>query len=230
MARKARPAVRRTVEVISPHPLVLRELEQALSSDRFHLRRRRIHASPAILSAEPSRALLYVVDAEVPRPTTATVVSTIQDRYPKARILVVAERFTEADAFALLRLGVKGLVRYEELRERLPVALDAVADGGFWAPRALVGRFMDELAARGRRARALPGSASLSAREREVLGLVLKSLSNKEIASRLHISERTVKFHVSNLLTKFHSKSRSELLLQCLSADRPVPAPGASNS
>lgn len=229
MARKARPAVRRTVEVISPHPLVLRELENALSGDRFHLRRRRIHASPAILSAGPSRALLYVVDAEVPRPTTATVVSTIQDRYPKARILVVAERFTEADAFALLRLGVKGLVRYEELRERLPVALDAVADGGFWAPRALVGRFMDELA-RGRRGRAIPGSASLSLREREVLALVLDGLSNKEIASRLHISERTVKFHVSNLLTKFHSKSRSELFLQCLAPDGPLPAAGASNS
>jgi len=209
--------------VISPHPLVLRELEQVLSDDRFHLRRRRIDASPASLATEPSRALLYVVDAEVPRPTAAAAVSTIQSRFPKARILAVAERFREADAFALLRLGVKGFVRYEELREKLPDALETVAEGGFWAPRSLVSRFMDEVAARARRSHRMPASASLSAREREVLLLVLENLSNKEIASRLHISERTAKFHVSNLLAKFDSKSRQELILQCLSLEPSSP-------
>jgi DNA-binding NarL/FixJ family response regulator len=221
MARKTPPPGRLRVEVISPHPLVLRELEQVLGDDRFHLRRRRIGASPTSFMAEPTRAPLYVVDAEVPRPTAATLVATIQNRFPKARILAVADRFPEADAFALLRLGVKGLIRYDELREKLPDALETVALGGFWAPRALVSRFMDEVAVRARRNRSLPASASLSGREREVLLLVLENLSNKEIASRLHISERTAKFHVSNLLSKFDLKSRQGLILQCLSLEQP---------
>jgi DNA-binding NarL/FixJ family response regulator len=226
MARKMRPVGRRSVEVISPHPLVLRELTQALSTDRFRLRRRRVEASPSRPAHEPSRALLYVVDAEVPRPTVATIVTTIQNRFPKGRILVVAERFAERDAVSFLRLGVKGLVRYQELREKLPVALETVAEGGFWAPRTLVSRFMDELTTQKRRSYPLPGPSTLTVREREVLGLVLENLSNKEIASRLHISERTVKFHVSNLLAKFQAKGRQELLLQCLSSDRPLPASG----
>jgi DNA-binding NarL/FixJ family response regulator len=191
------------------------------------MRARRIESSPTAAEAVPSRAFLYVVDGEVPRPTAASVVESIKKRYPKARVLVIAEAFAEADAFNMLRLGVKGLVHYEELRRKLPVALDAVADGGFWAPRSLVSRFMDELASGSRRRLSSPGAASMSAREREVLELLLDNLSNKEIGARLHISERTVKFHVSNLLSKFRARDRGELMLRCLSLEGPVPAAGA---
>ena len=219
MARKSGPP-RRTVEIFSPHPLVLQELERALAGRRFQPRARRVEISPAAPPALPSRALLYVVDAEVPRPTAAGVVAAIQNRFPGARILAVAERFPEKEALSLLGLGVKGLVRYEDVREKLPVALETVAHGGFWAPRALVSRFLDELSARPRLGRLTPESARLSARERQVLDLVLESLSNKEIGDRLHISERTVKFHVSNLLAKFRSTSRWELVVRCLPRPR----------
>jgi DNA-binding NarL/FixJ family response regulator len=143
-------------------------------------------------------------------------VGAIQDRFPSARILAVAERFPEKDALSLIGLGVKGLVRYDELREKLPAALDAVAHGGFWVSRALVSRFLDQLSGHPRRGRLAAETSSLSGREREVLDLILMSLSNKEIGTRLHISERTVKFHVSNLLAKFRSTSRWELVLRCL--------------
>jgi DNA-binding CsgD family transcriptional regulator len=54
----------------------------------------------------------------------------------------------------------------------------------------------------------------LSAREKEVLECVVLNLSNKEIAHRLHIAERTVKFHVSSLLTKFNVRDRVSLMRQ----------------
>ena len=57
-----------------------------------------------------------------------------------------------------------------------------------------------------------PAAMYLSRREREVLELVLCELSNKEIGGRLHIEERTVKFHVSNLLQKYGRKNRKGLL------------------
>jgi DNA-binding CsgD family transcriptional regulator len=56
------------------------------------------------------------------------------------------------------------------------------------------------------------GSVKLTRREEEVLGGVTRSLANKEIAASLNLSERTVKFHVSSLLTKFHVRGRMELL------------------
>jgi DNA-binding CsgD family transcriptional regulator len=53
----------------------------------------------------------------------------------------------------------------------------------------------------------------LSPREIQVLDLLLDNLSNKEIASRMKIAERTVKFHVSNVLTKFGVARRADLIL-----------------
>ena len=62
-------------------------------------------------------------------------------------------------------------------------------------------------------ARILP--PELSRREQEVLNSLLENLANKEIGDRLHISERTVKFHVSNLLSKFGVRRRADLILLC---------------
>jgi DNA-binding NarL/FixJ family response regulator len=60
------------------------------------------------------------------------------------------------------------------------------------------------------------GSAGeLSQREQEVLDALLGSRVNKEIGSRLNISERTVKFHVSNILSKFGVRRRADLILLC---------------
>ncbi len=61
--------------------------------------------------------------------------------------------------------------------------------------------------------KALDCEANISRREREVLDLLLANLSNKEIAARLFISERTVKFHVSNLLSKFNVQRRADLIV-----------------
>ena len=55
-------------------------------------------------------------------------------------------------------------------------------------------------------------SVKLTRREKEVLDGILRSLANKEIASELNLSERTVKFHVSSLLSKFKVHSRMELM------------------
>ena len=57
-------------------------------------------------------------------------------------------------------------------------------------------------------------SVNLTRREEEVLGGVMRSLANKEIAASLNLSERTVKFHVSSLLTKFRVRGRMELARQ----------------
>jgi DNA-binding CsgD family transcriptional regulator len=76
-----------------------------------------------------------------------------------------------------------------------------------------LGAFLDSLLGGANETRT-PGG--LSRREQEVLASLLQNLSNKEIAVRLNISERTVKFHVSNLLSKFSVQRRADLLVQSL--------------
>jgi DNA-binding CsgD family transcriptional regulator len=65
--------------------------------------------------------------------------------------------------------------------------------------------------------RAIAGPAPLSPRQKEILHSVMRNLANKEIASRLNITVRTVKFHISALLSKFGVQSRGELALKAAS-------------
>jgi DNA-binding NarL/FixJ family response regulator len=99
-----------------------------------------------------------------------------------------------------------------------------VASGGFWVPRSLLSEFVDAIInnSRGRRVK-IESAAELSRREQEVLDSLLENLANKEIASKLNISERTVKFHVSNLLSKFGVRRRADLILLCYQRRKAVP-------
>ncbi len=197
------------------HPLLLSEFERLLSGHGFRVLGRRVEPDrmpdPQRLSLP--RASVYGVEAHAHRPVTAALVAAILGRHPAARLLVVGEKFTESNAFPLLRLGTKGLLKYSEVAAHLPRALREVAQGGFWVPRALLSRFVDFTRDAVRRPRAVPNAAQLSRRERQVAELLLENFSNKEIASKLNISERTAKFHVSNLLAKYGVKRRGSVIL-----------------
>ncbi len=204
--------------LLSPHPLVLGEFQRALSRPGFHLLLRQLESNlaPDLRRLALPRAVVYVVDAHAARPATGALISNILDRYPNARLLVVAEKFSDANSYALLRLGAKGLLTYAEAREQLPRALPLVAAGGFWVPRSVLSSFVDSILStvQGRRLKT-DTATNLSRREQEVLDALLENLANKEIAARLNISERTVKFHVSNLLVKFGVRRRADLILLC---------------
>ena len=204
--------------LLSPHPLVLSEFERVLKNPAFKLVSKQLESTlgPDLRHLEVPKAALYVVDAHAARPAAGALLSNILERNPEARIIVVAEKFDSGESYSLLQMGAKGLLTYEEAREQLPRALPMVAAGGFWVPRAVLSGFVDSIlgGSLGRRLKA-DTSADLSRREQEVLNLLLENLANKEIGNKLNISERTVKFHVSNLLSKFGVRRRADLILLC---------------
>lgn len=218
VSRKRSATPRRKVCLISSHPLVLHGFQQALLGSNFAPAPRSLSSTlvPELRQLALPRAPVYVVDAHLPRPSLEALLAGILERFPTARVVVVAEDFTEAHCFALLRLGVKGLISYAQAPQQLPRALPLVAAGGYWVPRPMLSRFVDSVlrSSPGRQLK-VTGTSQLSRREQEALDALLENLSNKEIASKLHISERTVKFHVSNLLAKFGVRRRADLILLC---------------
>jgi len=208
--------------VYSFHPLVLAELIRAIENvdptpvshklDSSHV------ADPKSLIVP--KASVYVVEANARTHAAKVIVGEILSRQIEARLIVVAEGFDDTAAFSLLRRGVKGLLSYAELSRHLASAVDVVAGGSFWVPRTLVSRFLDSELGGAQRPRRAFVAPPLSHREREVYELLLENLSNKEIAKRLNVSERTAKFHVSNVLGKFQVKRRSDLLLLSFSESR----------
>jgi DNA-binding NarL/FixJ family response regulator len=128
-------------------------------------------------------------------------------------VLVLLPRLEDAIASPLLRLGVKGLLTYEQAPRELTRAARQVGAGMYWVPRDLLTRFVESILPEVRGCKSLDCEADISRRERDVLDLLLANLSNKEIAAKLFISERTVKFHVSNLLSKFNVQRRADLIV-----------------
>src|SRR5208282_3285599 len=204
--------------ILSPHPMVLEEFRRLLTESSFQIIVRQLDSmlAPDLRNLEVPRASVYVVDAHAARQATGALLGNILERYATARLLVVGDKLKEADSYALLRQGAKGILTYAEAREQLPRALPQVAAGGIWVPRPVLSRFVDSIlnSTQGRRLR-VDSPNELSRREQEVLSSLLENLANKEVADRLHISERTVKFHVSNLLAKFGVRRRADLILLC---------------
>jgi len=204
------------------HPLVLSELERLIADQGATYEAHRLEPGQVSdlsrLPVPPASA--YVIEANARSRATEAIVEEILIRFPDARLVVVAEKFEEGTSFPLLRLGVKGLLCYSELSRYLARAVEEVAGGGFWVPRALLSRFVDQTLQAVRRPGRATAFGQLSRREREVHDLLMENLSNKEIARRLHMSERTVKFHVSNLLGKHGVKRRADLILLSFTEQR----------
>jgi DNA-binding NarL/FixJ family response regulator len=215
------------VYLLSPHPFVIEELSGWLAPSGIPFERVRLPWSytpdAGLIQAGPGS--VCVVDGCYPGVTTRSLIKALLDTSPETRVIVVAEELAEPFAFPLLQAGVRGLLTYVGARRQLLPALAAVSKGGYWVPRVLLTRFLDVFLAPS--AAPLPWRpTSLSRREQDVLDALLQNLSNKEIASHLNIAERTVKFHVSNLLAKFHVQRRADVILHSFqSGALPAPVP-----
>jgi DNA-binding NarL/FixJ family response regulator len=207
--RQRRP----TVCVLSNHPVVIEHLDRAINKGEFQVIWERLKPfSPGGVYLEMPQAPLCVLDALGPKPATAGIVQQILQAYPDASILLVAEKDAEDDCFDLLLLGARGLLSYEETSDLLTEALTCVSKGGFWLSPLRLSRFVNSFLGRYFSSKQSAVS-TLSRRENEILEKLFQDFSNKEIANELNISERTVKFHVSNLLQKFRVHGRRELIL-----------------
>ncbi len=224
--------------LISQHPLVLGQLERLLDRGVFQVQSYRLQPDhllhPDLIRVEP--ATVHVLDiCAIPRITAERLASTVTTRCEESRLIVLSEHLGNAAAFSLLRIGTKGLLTFAQVDQQFGSAVQAVASGGYWVPRSTLSQFVEWLLASVNTRRLPAGAGQLSAREREVLALVLDNLSNKEIADKLHISEATAKFHVSSLLSKYGVQRRADLIVLCyqLSPDTPngldAGLPGSSN-
>ncbi len=211
---------------------MLEEFQRLLSDPDIQLQTHRVELGPALDRQALSipKTSVYLIDGGGSARATEALIQELRDSYPEARLLVAADGFDEANAFTLLRLGVRGILKYQQLGEQLERALEAVAAGGYWVPRLVLARFVESMIQK-RSPQHEHSFAKLSSREKEIGKMLLENLSNKEIANKLNISERTVKFHVSNLLAKFGVRRRADLMLLCLfqtsgSTSEPLLSPG----
>jgi DNA-binding NarL/FixJ family response regulator len=164
-------------------------------------------AVSAIASLRPDVAL---VDVHMPGGGGVSVIRRIHERHPGVRFLALSVSDAPEDVIAMIRAGARGYVTKTISPHDLAAAIRRVNEGdAVFSPR-LAGFVLDAYAG------AAPDPVDeeldqLTQREREVMRLIARGYSYKEVAARLYISVRTVESHVSAVLRKLQLSSRHEL-------------------
>jgi DNA-binding NarL/FixJ family response regulator len=150
----------------------------------------------------PDVALL---DVRMPGMDGVNAAAAIRAEFPDARVLMLTSFDTEEDIHRALQAGVAGYILKDSKRPELVAAIRAVHAGGHWIP--------GEVA---QRAAARAAQPDLSSRQRQVLELVAKGLSNKEIAQILGFSEDGTKQHLRQIYARLGVADRAEAAAEAI--------------
>ena len=170
----------------------------------------------AIEKARETSPDVVLMDLNMPRCSGLEAIQALQTEMPQVCILVLTVSEMESDLFAAMKFGATGYLLKQVEPEDLIHAILYIAQGGvIVSPQmaaALLGEFKTPATASGEETAPsrLSRDADLSPREDEVLQLVAKGATNKEIADALFISENTVKTHMQSIMEKLHLANRSQ--------------------
>jgi DNA-binding NarL/FixJ family response regulator len=160
----------------------------------------------------PNASQLFLLDACSLRMNLGPLAARLRTCSPGSKFLALLPPGdgSHTEEIRLFYWGIDGFVElHKSWRAELPQAIHSVIKGQPWVAREVLLAFVKNAKAL-LDAQLLPGH-SLTAREAQVLQLLMRRLTNKEIASALNISERTAKFHVSNILGKLQLEDRAGL-------------------
>jgi DNA-binding NarL/FixJ family response regulator len=203
------------LQVVSSHVLGALDIERALSVQEVLVKHLLPHAtSEAETLKRPDCPRLFLLDGCSMKLPLGPLSGRLRANSPGSKFLALLppDRSDESEMMLLFHWGIDGFVTlHKKWKTELPKAALAVLRGGLWVPSEVLLSFVKQMKTMLDR-QLLPGQ-SLTAREGQVLQLLFRHLTNKEIAHQLNIRERTAKFHVSNVLRKLGIESRRDILV-----------------
>jgi DNA-binding NarL/FixJ family response regulator len=169
----------------------------------------------AVAKAEDSAPDVVLMDVRMPKLSGIEAARQIRDLSPTTKILMLTVSDEEEDLYEAIKAGANGYLLKEISVEEVAEAIRAVVQGQSLISPSMASKLLNEFNSLARRAeeRQQFPVPTLTGRELEVLRLVAKGMSNREIADDLFISENTVKNHVRNILEKLHLHSRMQAVM-----------------
>ncbi|WP_055569786.1 response regulator [Streptomyces atriruber] len=191
-----------TLIVADDHPVVrdgLRGMFQ--SAPGFQVLGEASNGVEAVALAAELDPDVVLMDLRMPGGGGVDAITELTRRGARARVLVLTTYDTDSDTLPAIEAGATGYLLKDAPRDELFTAVRAAAEGRTVLSPAVASRLVSRVRA--------PGSEPLSTREREVLALVARGTSNREIAVELFISEATVKTHLTHIYGKLGVKDRA---------------------
>ena len=146
---------------------------------------------------------------------TPALLNAIHGVRPNLRLIVMGPEADEEVILAAIGAGAKAYLEASATPHQVEQAVEIVSQGSIWAPRRVLSLFVDRVTRPAARPTVQP-SIYFTAREKEVLKLLVSARSNREIARNLGIEERTVKAHVAKLMRKVGVENRIALSIHAV--------------
>ncbi|AUY49115.1 response regulator transcription factor [Streptomyces sp. CB01881] len=214
-----------TLLLVDDHPVVRDGLRGMFAADPgFRVLGEASSGPEAVARVAALDPDVVLMDLRMPGGGGVEAITALTDRGARARVLVLTTYDTDADTLPAIEAGATGYLLKDAPRDELFTAVRAAAEGRTVLSPAVASRLVAAVrtpAARGGAAQGEDGprgegpeEAPLSTREREVLALVAKGTSNREIARVLFISEATVKTHLTHIYAKLGAADRAAAVAQ----------------
>jgi DNA-binding NarL/FixJ family response regulator len=167
----------------------------------------------AVKAVEELRPDVVLMDIRMPKLDGLEATRQILARpEPRPRVVVLTTFDLDQYVYEALRAGASGFLLKDAPEDQLVAAIRIAADGGAMFSPAVTRRLIEEFSRRVS-PEPPPGLAELTPREREVLRLLARGLSNQEIAAELVVSEHTAKTHVAHILSKLGLRDRIQAVV-----------------
>jgi len=160
---------------------------------------------------------IMLLDIKMEKINGLQILPQIIDQYPQLKVIIVTAQVSLAESVKAIREGARGIILKHAASEFLIKGIRKVFQGELWADSSTMTQVVESLSRKYRvDGRPERGRKDLSERETEVVVLIASGHRNKEIASKLFISEQTVKTHLSNIFQKLGVNDRLELALYAM--------------
>ena len=199
------------VMVVDDHPMWRDAVERDLQDAGFDVVAVAADGHQAIARFRAARPQVVVLDLQIPGPGGVAVTADVLGHDPSARVLILSASGEQHDVLEAVKAGATGYLVKSASRQELLDAVRRVAEGDSVFTPGLAGLVLGEFRRMNEGGPEPEPENELTSRETEILKMVAKGMSYKQIAERLVLSHRTVQNHVQNTLRKLQMHNRVEL-------------------
>ncbi len=196
--------------LVDDDPLVRRSLRMILELHDIPVVGEATNGEDALEAVVKLKPTMVLMDVNMPKMDGIQAARLIKAKFPAIHVIILTVHNEHSKVVQAIRDGCSAYVLKDSSPEQLIEIVESVAEGRYFVDTSIANQLLVNLVQGTPPQQPSKDASQLTVREKEVLQLIVNGLSNKEIAFRLNITLRTVKAHVSSILTKLNVSDRTQ--------------------